>query len=48
MKLYSELAAITMASFVSSREGPLLENVRLNYGLEESEDVLKKFPRRKG
>lgn len=43
MKLYSELAAITMASFVSSREGPLLEYVRLNYGLEESKDVLKKF-----
>lgn len=43
MKLYSELAAITMASFVSSREGPLLEYVRLNYGLEESKDVLKRF-----
>ena len=43
VRLYSELAAITMASFVSSREGPLLEYVRLNYGLEESKDVLKRF-----
>jgi SEL1 protein len=43
VKLYSELAATTMASFVSSREGPLLESVRLNYGLEESKDVLKRF-----
>ncbi|KAG0601960.1 hypothetical protein M758_11G151000 [Ceratodon purpureus] len=43
VKLYSELAATTMASFLSSREGPLLENVRLNYGLEESKDVLKRF-----
>lgn len=43
MKLYSELAAITMTSFVSSRDGPLLEYVRLNYGLEESKDVLKRF-----
>lgn len=39
MKLYSELAAITMASFLSSRESP----VRLNYGLEESKDGLRKF-----
>jgi len=43
VKLYAELAAITMASFVSSREGPLLEYVRLNYGLEESKDVLRRF-----
>jgi len=43
VKLYSELAAVTMTSFVSSREGPLLEYVRLNYGLEENKDVLKRF-----
>uniref|UniRef100_A0A7I4C8R2 ERAD-associated E3 ubiquitin-protein ligase component HRD3A n=2 Tax=Physcomitrium patens TaxID=3218 RepID=A0A7I4C8R2_PHYPA len=43
VKLYSELAVITMTSFVSSREGPLLEYVRLNYGLEESKDVRKRF-----
>ncbi|XP_002989053.2 ERAD-associated E3 ubiquitin-protein ligase component HRD3A [Selaginella moellendorffii] len=41
--LYAELAAAAVASFVSAKEGPLIEHVRLNYGPEESKDSLKKF-----
>lgn len=43
VNFYLELAAITIASFVSSRKGPLLEYVWLNYRLEESMAVLKRF-----
>lgn len=43
VNLYAELAGITMASFVISRDGPLHENVRLNLGLEESKETLRKF-----
>lgn len=41
--LYAELAAVAMASFISSKDTPLMEPVRLNDGFEESRDALKKF-----
>ncbi|XP_024403374.2 ERAD-associated E3 ubiquitin-protein ligase component HRD3A isoform X2 [Physcomitrium patens] len=41
--LYSELAAVAMASFISSKDTPLTEPVRLNEGFEESRESLKKF-----
>lgn len=43
MVLYSELAAVAMASFISSKDTPLTEPVRLNEGFEESRESLKKF-----
>lgn len=41
--LYAELAAVAMASFISSKDTPLMEPVRLNDGFEESREALKKF-----
>jgi hypothetical protein len=41
--LYAKLAAVAMASFISSKDTPLMEPVRLNDGFEESRDALKKF-----
>lgn len=41
--LYADLAATAMASFISSKDTPLMEPVRLNDGFEESKEALKKF-----
>ncbi|CAM6095755.1 unnamed protein product [Calypogeia fissa] len=41
VKLYAELAATAMASFMSSKDGPVLEPVRLNDGSEESKEFKK-------
>lgn len=41
--LYAELAAVAMSSFISSKDTPLMEPVRLNDGFEESRQALKKF-----
>jgi SEL1 protein len=43
VKLYAELAATAMASFISSKDAPLMEPVQLNVGFEESRETLKKF-----
>ena len=41
--LYAELAAVAMASFISLKDTPLMEPVRLNDGFEESPYALRKF-----
>eukprot|EP00249_Psilotum_nudum_P022952 c28701_g1_i2 orf=217-2274(+) len=42
VKLYAELAATAVASFLSSKESSLIEPVRLNDGLEENKQALRK------
>ena len=38
--LYADLATIAMASFVSSKDTPLMAHARLNDGFEESKEAL--------
>jgi hypothetical protein len=43
VKLYVELVVTAMASFISSKDAPLMELVQLNVGFEECRETLKKF-----